>query len=125
MLTVEQYEAIKFGSPEKFERLRPAIVKDPYDPDAVGVPDWDQPEVAEFLGFISQSTSTVLPDSTREQTQTTAILTVDNSVVDIKVGDRVRQGERIWQVTGNPSLDMNPFTGWRPTTEIQLAEYVG
>ena len=31
----------------------------------------------------------------------------------------------MWEVSGFPSRDVNAFTGWQPTMEVQLTEWRG
>ncbi|NMW88054.1 hypothetical protein [Mobiluncus curtisii] len=125
MLNLANNEAIRFDMPQRFERLRAKFETDPYDPDSPGVPDWSSPDVLEFEGFLTESTSTILPDSVREQVSTSGVLTVTDPSLDIRVGDRVRQGGKIWQITGRPAKDKNPFTGWQPTLEITIQQLEG
>lgn len=125
MLNLANNEAIRFDTPQVFERLRAKLETDPYDPDSPGVPDWSNPDVLEFEGFLTESTSTILPDSVREQVSTSGVLTVADPDLDIRVGDRVRQGGKIWQITGRPAKDKSPFTGWQPTLEITIQQLEG
>ncbi|NMW65985.1 hypothetical protein HHJ78_10865 [Mobiluncus mulieris] len=125
MLEIAGSEPICFNHPERFERLRPGVEPDPYDPDAAGVPTWDKPDILVFEGFLTESTSTITPDAVRGQVATSGVLTVADPNVDIQVGDRIRQGDRLWQVTGRPAKDKNPFTGWQPTLEATVAQYEG
>lgn len=112
-----------FGRPLK--RLRAPLVEDPYNP-ARTVPDWDG-EVDElaFNGFISTSSSVMSPDGAREQVATDATLTVADPTVDIRRGDRIEDGARVYTVDVVPSVDANPFTGWQPTLEVGLQEVEG
>lgn len=125
MINLDPGEPINFDHPTKFERLRATAVPDPYDPDSPGVPDWSNPDILEFEGFLTESTSTILPDSVRGQVSTSGVLTVTDPDLDIKVGDRVRQGGKIWQITGRPAKDKSPFTGWQPTLEITIQQLEG
>lgn len=110
-----------------FTRLRAGIKPSPYNPQHT-LEDWDNPSRMEFMGFLASTSSVVSPDANREETTSTAILTVPDPLVDIKKGDRILQADepdRQWEVTGVPSRDQHPFTGWRPTCEISLTEWKG
>lgn len=108
-------------------RLRPARKADPYNPDRT-VEDPSSTDRLELRGFIASSSSTETPDGAREETVSSAVLTVADPGADVRRGDIVEtvppDGRR-WRVTGFPSSDESPFTGWRPTLEAQLEEVVG
>lgn len=112
-----------FGRPLK--RLRAEGEYDPYNPLHM-VPNWDG-EVDElvFNGFISTSSSVMSPDGAREQVTTDATLTVADPNIDIRRGDRIKDGGRVYVVDVVPSVDANPFTGWQPTLEVGLLEVEG
>lgn len=125
MINIDPGEPINFDHPTKFERLRATATPDPYDPDSKGVPDWSKPQILEFEGFLTESTTSINSDGVRGQVYTGAMLTVTDPALDVQVGDRIRQGKQIWQVSGRPSRDLSPFTGWQPTLEIPLENYQG
>lgn len=108
-------------------RTRPGRKADPYNPDRT-VEDWGEPDVAELRGFIASSSSAETTDGAREETSSTAVLTVADPLADVRSGDVVEavppDGRR-WRVTGFPATDASPFTGWRPTLEASLEEVVG
>ena len=107
-------------------RTRPARVTDPYNP-ARKIDDWSRPDVSELSGFIASSSSVELPDGAREEATSTAVLTCAPGS-DVERGDRIETvpaDGRVWIVTGFPSRDRSPFTGWRPTLEASLEEVVG
>lgn len=111
----------------KWRRLRATVIKDEYSGELTGE-DWDNPDVLEFAGALSSSSSTRTPDTLRDQTTSTAYLTAADPMLDIMPGDRIRampDDGRCWEVTGYPSRDANAFTGWNPTIEIPLHEYRG
>ena len=112
-----------FGRPLK--RLRAPLVEDPYNP-ARTVQDWDG-EVDElmFNGFIATASSVMTPDGAREQAVTAVTLTVADATVDIRRGDRIKDGAHVYTVDVVPSVDANPFTGWQPTLEVGLQEVEG
>lgn len=77
--------------------------------------DWQHPDIIELRGALASSTST-------------AVLTIDNPKADVRIGDRIRampDDGRLWEVSGFPSNDVNAFSGWQPTLEIQLTEWRG
>ncbi len=111
----------------KWRRLRATAIKDEYSGELTGA-DWTNPDILEFAGALSSSSSTRTPDTLRDQTTSTAYLTAADPMLDIMPGDRIRampDDGRCWEVTGYPSHDANAFTGWQPTIEIPLHEYRG
>lgn len=112
-----------FGRPLK--RLRAENVYDPYNPLKM-VPDWDgELDELTFSGFIATASSVMTPDGAREQAVTAVTLTVADPNVDIRRGDRIRDGAHVYTVDVVPSVDANPFTGWQPTLEVGLQEVEG
>ncbi|PKU96716.1 hypothetical protein CQR55_1051 [Bifidobacterium pseudolongum subsp. globosum] len=108
-------------------RLRAAQSANPYNPRATAN-DWTKPDELAFSGALAASSSTRTPDGLDTATTTRAVLTVFDPSTDIRVGDRIRaepDDGTLWQVTGVPARDLNPFTGWQPTLEIQLEEVKG
>ena len=80
--------------------------------------DWQHPDIIELRGALASSTSTRLPAALDMQTTST----------DVRIGDRIRampDDGRLWEVSGFPSNDVNAFSGWQPTLEIQLTEWRG
>ena len=112
-----------FGRPLK--RLRAPLAEDPYNP-ARTVSDWggEVDELA-FDGFIATASSVMTPDGAREQAVTAVTLTVADPTVDIRRGDRIKDGSHVYTVDVVPSVDANPFTGWQPTLEVGLQEVEG
>lgn len=107
-------------------RVRPRRTPDPYNPQRL-IDDWSDPDVLEISGFIASSTSVEFPDGPREEATSTAVLTCAPGA-DVARGDRIEAvpaDGRAWTVTGFPSRDRSPFTGWRPTLEASLEEVVG
>ena len=43
----------------------------------------------------------------------------------VMLGDRIRQGSRVWEVVEFPENDRNPFSGWQPTLVVALKEANG
>lgn len=111
---------------ERFTRLRPLRKQDPYNPEQT-VPVRGKFDELQFNGCLAQSSSTVINDQVREQTNTSVVLTVFDHAVDVQVGDRVRRDATgvVYRVTGDPARDMNVFTGWQPTAQIMLTEIRG
>lgn len=110
-----------------FHRLRPTRIPDPYNP-AATADDWTNPDIQTIHGALASSTSTRLQDGNRDQTTSTAVLTIDDPHADIQVGDRIQPNPadgRCWEVTGFPSNDINAFTGLQPTLQISLSEWKG
>lgn len=111
----------------KWRRLRARPVRDRYSGELTGE-DWSDPDVLEFAGALSSSSSMRTPNALREETTSTAYLTAADPMLDIMPGDRIRampDDGRCWEVTGYPSRDVNAFTVWQPTIEIPLTEHRG
>ena len=110
-----------------YTRLRAARKPDPYNPKHT-VEDWNNPERLTINGFLASSASQRSPDGSREETSSSAVLTIPDPNADIRIGDRIENTPydgRRWEVTGIPSNDVNPWTGWQPTLEVQLQEWKG
>ena len=118
----------------RFKRLRAARYPSPYNPSDT-VEDWDHPEELEFQGALTQysstrtqSSSTRTVDGLREQTGTSGYITSNDPTLDIKAGDRIMatpDDGRRWEVSADPSRDVNAFTAFRPTIEIPITEWRG
>lgn len=123
----DTFDMFPMGSLDRFVRLRAGKVTNPYNPD-VGGSDWTHPEELAVEGFLSSSSSATRTSDLDRRVSSTAVLTIPDPDSDIKVGDRIRPEPadgRMWTVSGIPARDRNPFTGWRPTMEVQLEEVVG
>lgn len=110
-----------------FTRLRAKRKPSPYNPDR-SIEDWDDPDRLDFTGFIATISSGMTPNQNREETTSTSVITVPDPLIDIRKGDRIIQNddtERKWEVTGIPGRDTHPWTGWRPTCEINVTEWKG
>jgi len=114
-----------FTVTSEFVRQRAVLVVDPYDPDAAGVPSWDTPDELTVWGYLASQSSTEQADPVRAQIITTKQLILDDPDADVERGDRIRQGVKVWTVTGFPEADINPFTGWQPTRVCNLEEVQG
>ena len=109
---------------ETVVRLRAARVVDPYDPDS-SVEDWERASRLTVEGFVSSVSSLLGDDAVRAQVVTGRVLTVYDPAVDVRVGDRISAASGLFRVTGIPTVDRNPFTGWQPTLVAQLEEVRG
>jgi hypothetical protein len=82
----------------------------------------------EFNGFLASSSSTRIAQQVGTETTSTAVLTVLDPTLDLRVGDTVEalpaDGRR-WVVDGFPAKDVSPFSGWQPTLEATLREIRG
>lgn len=114
----------KFEHTTTFVRQRAGLTVDPYDPDSA-VEDWNNPVEITLEGYFASQNSTEQTDEVREQVSTTKQLVIDDPSADVKRGDRIKLDDRVWTVTGFPEDDQNPFTGWRPTLVVSLAEWRG
>lgn len=105
--------------------IRPGVKPDPYTPGGT-IPDWDNTTEATVAGFLSHDTTAEAPDLNRASLNEAAILTIPGPDADIARGDRVRDTDgREWQVDGHPRRDINPFTGWAPSTAVRLQRWEG
>ena len=108
-----------------FVRLRPKRIVDPYDPESTVVGSWADADRLELRAFFASQQGVAQSDPVRAQIITTKQLIVDDPDADVQVGDRITQGDKMWTVTGFPTNDRNPFTGWQPTLVAQLEEVRG
>jgi len=105
-------------------RTRAGKRTDPYNPDRTIV-DWSDPSTLAFEGHVSSQTSARQTDAVRAQLITTVQIVVPDPTTDIRAGDRITDGTRHWKVTGIPTADTNPFTGWHPTLVADVEEVDG
>lgn len=127
MSIIDDINASGLPAATRFVRLRASRKADPYNP-AQTTEDWKHPVELEVHGALASSTSTRTPDVLDVQTTSTAVLTVADPNADTRLGDRIRPEPadgRMWEVSGFPSRDVNAFTGWQPTLEVQLTEWKG
>lgn len=108
-----------------FVRLRPKRTVDPYDPENVIVGSWADADRLELQAYFASQSSLEQSDPVRAQIVTTKQLIIDDPDADVQVGDRITQGDKTWTITGFPTNDLNPFTGWRPTLVVNLKEVTG
>jgi hypothetical protein len=110
-----------------FTRLRATGKPSAANPERL-VEDWAHPEELRVTGFLAASASSQSTQDDRRTTVSGATLTLADPHADVKLNDRIRTDPddgRLWRVTGFPSADRNPFTGWQPTREIALEEVAG
>lgn len=113
-----------FDAPQTFTRQRATQIADPYNPDAT-VKDWSNPAEISVDGFLSSTSSLEQGSEVRAEVVSDAQLVITDPAADVKRGDRIVQGDRMWVVAGFPANDLNPFTGWNPTLVVSLEEVVG
>lgn len=109
---------------EPFARLRAKRIADSYNPDAE-VDDWNDPDEVALEGYFDMQSSTEQVDAAREQAITLRTLVLNNPEADVRRGDRIKQGDKVWTVQGFPDPPRNPFTNWRPGLWVRLIEGVG
>lgn len=115
-----------FEHGQAFERLRAGEIVDPYNPDAPAREDWSNPDVLTIpSAHLASQSSTMGGDPVREQLTTLDQLIIDDPTADVKVGDRIRRGDHTWSVSGFPSDDTNPWSGWQPTLVVNLEQVTG
>jgi hypothetical protein len=109
-------------------RLRAGEVPNEYSGKPVAG-DWGNPETLPIPGaFIAQTSTSLLGDASRQQAVEAKSLFCEGTL-DIKKGDRIRDGADggpIYTIDGiPPAADTNPFTGWTPPREIPLTRAIG
>ena len=117
-------DGLAMDSLTSLTRTRAGKRTDPYNPDRTIV-DWSNPSALAFEGYVSSQTSTRRTDAVRAQLITTVQIVVPDPTTDICAGDRITDGTRHWEVTGIPTADASPFTGWRPTLVANVEEVDG
>lgn len=109
---------------DSFIRQRAERITDPYNPDA-SVDDWGSPDEEPLEGYFELQSSTEQVDAGREQAITIRTLVLNDPDADVRRGDRIVEGDKVWTVQGFPEAPRNPFTNWRPGLWVRLIEGVG
>ena len=99
---------------------------DPYNPDKT-VEDWNAPLEWTLTGFLASISSNEQGgEPGQERLDTSKVFTVPEPDADIQRGDRVIAPDgRTYEVRGLAASDVNPWTGWQPTTVAHLEEITG
>lgn len=113
-----------FNVTQTFTCKRAGLKPDPYNPDRM-VEDWTNPQIGTVEGYIASGASALQGDPVRERVQSDAQLVIDDPGADVKIRDLIELGDRSWRVSGFPTMDINPFTGWQPTLVANLEEQRG
>lgn len=110
---------------ETFVRLRADVTPDPYNPDRT-VEDWSDPDELPLRGSWDSTGSSFGSDPVRVQLTTSKRIAIFTPGADVLAGDRIRAADgALFTVTGPPSRDINPWTGWQPTVVLDVEEGVG
>lgn len=110
---------------ESFLRLRARTKPDPYNPTRT-VEDWAVPIELPLRGSWDSGGSSYGSDPVRDQLSTAKRIAVFTPSSDVREGDRIRAADgAIYTVTGRPSKDVNPWTGWQPTVVLDVEEVKG
>lgn len=109
----------------EFIRLRPKRTVDPYNPENVIVGSWADADRLPLQAYLSSQQSVAQSDPVRVQIVTTKQLILDDPDADVQVGDRISQGDKTWTITGFPTNDVNPWSGWQPTLVVNIEEAKG
>lgn len=129
MTTIAEAVAGGLAAPNvtRFQRMAPQTTN-PYTRKPGGSNKAQRLARIEFTGFLSSSSSTRTAQQVGTETTSTAVLTVLDPTLDLRVGDMVEalpaDGRR-WIVDGFPAHDISPFSGWQPTLEATLREVRG
>lgn len=105
-------------------RQRATTTPDPYNPDRT-VTSWADPDEITLQGFLDSQQSVDVGTAGRLETTSNATLNLADPAADVQRGDRIKIGDRLWNVVGFPPAPMNPFTGWRPWLICTLREVTG
>ena len=89
-----------------------------------GVIDTDAETITIPGAFVASSSSSSLKNATRGEVLTAKSLYCAPDA-DVQVGDRIRADGVEYYINVLPSADKNPFTGWRPASEIPLDNSLG
>ncbi|MBB2956972.1 hypothetical protein [Pseudoclavibacter helvolus] len=88
--------------------------------------DWTNPSTLTVVGFLDTGASAGSgAEPNRNQTVSSAELHLPDAAADVQLGDRIRDGDRVWSVEGFPAADVSPFTGWQPVKTVRLREVHG
>lgn len=110
---------------EPFTRLRAQQVPDPYNPERT-VEDWAEPVELPLRGSWDSAGSSYGSDPVREQLTTSKRIAIFTPSADVREGDRIRAADGVvFTVTGRPSRDINPWTGWQPTVVLDVEHWEG
>lgn len=104
-------------------RARRTVVTDPYSQQPVPGGDWGADETIE--GAHVTGAQSVLTEADGRQQQTTRPTLVCPAGADVRVGDRITDGDRVFEVAAHAAKATNPFTGWTPPQEVPLKEVTG
>ena len=114
-----------FSFPQTFTVTRPGLKPDPYTPGGT-IPDWDHTTTLTVNGFLTRTLSDETPNLNRNELAEAATLTIDSAGAPVQLDDRIEDPDgRLWQVTGIPITEQNPFTGWHPVTVVRLQRWQG
>lgn len=110
---------------EAFTRLRAQQIPDPYNP-ARTVEDWTSPAELALRGSWDSTGSSFGSDPVRTPLTTSKRIAIFTPAADVREGDRIRTADGVvFTVTGRPSRDINPWTGWQPTVVLDVEERKG
>lgn len=127
MTTIAQAVGLSMPNVTRFQRIAPQD-DNPYTRGPGSSNEAKRPARIAFSGFLASSSSTRTPQQNGTVTTSTAVLTVLDPTLDLRVGDQIvtlpADGRR-WVVDGFPAHDVSPFSGWQPTLEAQLREIRG
>lgn len=105
-------------------RQRPKPVWDRYANQNVPG-SWEDPDELPLAdAYVGESSSSRVVGSSRTQILEFRSLFCDPAA-DVKVGDRIKDGDVVYEIEGIPDAPRNPFTGWQPVREIPLTRGIG
>lgn len=106
--------------------LRARRVIDPYSGELEDL-DWTDPIEIPYPGCAVEPRSTDEPfDIERWRAPViTGIRVFGPPDMDVTADDRALVRGEVWEVDGDPARPVNPWTGWRPGTVVQLRKVRG
>lgn len=112
-----------FQAAQEITITRPGTKPNPYNP-AESIPDWENATMTSVYGFIAVGTWNDNTTSNEARLTGAATLTITSPNADVQHGDKITGPDgAVWRIEGHPRSNINPFTGWQPTTEANLTAW--
>lgn len=105
-------------------RERRRLTPDPYSQEAT-LADWSEPLELTLEGVAIAPSSSVESTAVDRNPVVTQMSIYCGPDEDILAGDRIRDGETLWDVQGEVANWKNPLTGWAPGAEFRIKRVAG